>query len=120
MLRVPLLWMCLIAALAGTPLRQAEAADDLASSLAELAGGHVVEMIDGGVGDDSGETVLNNGNDDHASLAALPSATAEESFVPPPRAPSLNALGSRIQTDQTHAVPAGFVRRHVWLQRFLF
>jgi hypothetical protein len=41
-----------IAALAGTPMRLAEAADDIACSLAELGGGGVVEIPNGGVGDD--------------------------------------------------------------------
>jgi hypothetical protein len=44
--------LSLIAALAGTPMRLAEAADDIACSLAELGGGGVVEIPDGGVGDD--------------------------------------------------------------------
>jgi hypothetical protein len=44
--------LSLIAALAGTPMRLAEAADDIACSLAELGGRSVVEIPDGGVGDD--------------------------------------------------------------------
>jgi hypothetical protein len=47
----------LIAALAGTPLRLAEAASDLCSFLAELDGGPEIEVPDGGVGDDSGATL---------------------------------------------------------------
>jgi hypothetical protein len=44
--------LSLIAALAGTPMRLAEAADDIACSLAELGCGDVIEIPDGGVGDD--------------------------------------------------------------------
>lgn len=49
--------LSLIAALTGTPLRQAEAAHDFVCSLAELDGGDIIEEIDGGVGDDSGATI---------------------------------------------------------------
>jgi len=59
--RPTMLLLCLIAALAGSPLRQAEAAGDLARSLAELDGGDVIEAIDGGVGDDAGESILTAG-----------------------------------------------------------
>jgi hypothetical protein len=49
--------LSLIAVLAGTPLRLAEAADDLARSLAETDNGVNLEQVDGGVGDDSGATI---------------------------------------------------------------
>jgi hypothetical protein len=45
-------FLCLIAAVAGTPLRQAEAASDFARAFGELGQGNVLETIDGGVGDD--------------------------------------------------------------------
>jgi hypothetical protein len=45
--------LSLIACLAGTPLRQAEAAHDLSRSIDELDGGALVEEVDGGVGDDA-------------------------------------------------------------------
>jgi hypothetical protein len=51
-LRRPMVLLSLIAALAGTPMRLAEAANDIVCSLAELGGGDVVEIPDGGVGDD--------------------------------------------------------------------
>ena len=53
MWRWTMLVMCLIAALSGTPLRQAEAASDLARALADLDASGDVEVPDGGVGDDS-------------------------------------------------------------------
>jgi hypothetical protein len=51
--RLTMFLMCLIAALSGTPLRQAEAASDLARALAESGRGDDIEVPDGGVGDDS-------------------------------------------------------------------
>ena len=49
--------LSLIAVLAGTPLRLAEAAHDLARSVAEFGSGDTLEIPDGGVGDDSGATI---------------------------------------------------------------
>jgi hypothetical protein len=49
--------LSLIAALAGTPLRLAEAADDMARSVAEFGVGDALGVPDGGVGDDSGATI---------------------------------------------------------------
>ncbi len=50
--------LCLLAAVAGSPLRQAEAAEDLAHSLGELGQAYSIEEKDGGVGDDLGSTIL--------------------------------------------------------------
>ena len=44
--------LCLIAALSGTPLRQAEAADDFARTFGECGQSDVLHTVDGGVGDD--------------------------------------------------------------------
>src|SRR5947209_894402 len=55
--RSTMLLLCLIAALSGTPLRQAEASSDFARSRAEPGQDHV-ETIDGGVGDDAEVAVL--------------------------------------------------------------
>src|SRR4051794_40633192 len=74
----------LLAALAGTPLRQAEAAHDLACSLAELGDGDLVEVVDGGVGDDPGETI--RGDDAPAPVA--PAAAAPLPSPLPPQSPS--------------------------------
>jgi hypothetical protein len=52
-----MLLLSLISVLVGTPLRLAEAADDLARSLAESDNGVNIEQVDGGVGDDSGATI---------------------------------------------------------------
>jgi hypothetical protein len=56
-LRGPMFALSLIAALAGTPLRLAEAAYDMAREVAELGVGDGLEVPDGGVGDDSGATI---------------------------------------------------------------
>ena len=45
--------LCLMLSLVGTPLRLAEAADDFARSLAELADAVRIEEVDGGVGDEA-------------------------------------------------------------------
>jgi hypothetical protein len=53
-----LVWLGLLAALSGPLLRQAEGAEDLVRSLAELGCPPLVEETDGGVGDDAGAAVL--------------------------------------------------------------
>jgi hypothetical protein len=113
---------CLIAALAGTPLRQAEAAGDFARSLADLEGEGVVEEIDGGVGDDAGETILRAGDE---------SCSPQEMNAPTPNdwaRIALAGVGSpskrgdeRCPGDRAmDRAPAHSPRRHSWLQRFLF
>ena len=52
-----MLILSLIVILAGTPLRLAEAASDLAQSLSESAHESSIEVTDGGVGDDSGVSI---------------------------------------------------------------
>lgn len=118
MLRLLFLGTCLIAALTGTPLRQVEAAEDLARSLAQWAGEHVFEVVDGGVGDDAGDTVLNHGSDDFLALPALSSTLSAGWFVPPAPAPTGAALERRSRIDQVPTAAPG--RRWAWLQRFLF
>ncbi len=49
--------LCLLVAVTGNPLRHAEAAEDLARSLKELTSRTILEPVDGGVGDDAGETI---------------------------------------------------------------
>jgi hypothetical protein len=52
LVRVWLFLLSLVAALTGTPLRQAEAAHDFACAIADRLGGDDIKEIDGGVGDD--------------------------------------------------------------------
>ena len=53
-----LAWICLVATVSGPFLREAEGAEDLVRSLAELGCALLVEEVDGGVGDDSGATII--------------------------------------------------------------
>jgi hypothetical protein len=67
--------LSLIAALAGTPLRMAEAAHDFACSVAETGSSDVMEEPDGGVGDDSNATIKadpTNAPDPNTSASILP------------------------------------------------
>ncbi len=115
-----MLGISLIAVLSGSPARQAEAADDLARSVAELGGGSGVEPVDGGVGDDSldapkvaatGAGVLGVIAPESPRFAAwcglLPSNVLLE--------PGRKHLGS----PMVPRLSARSSRRQVWLQRFL-
>lgn len=104
--------LCLIAALAGAPLRQGEAADDLARSMAEA--GPLVEATDGGVGDDAGLSVLKGVAEPRS--APMPSTTADRLPIPSDAPSPLVERGA----DRTATLPAGQSRHHAWLQRFLF
>jgi hypothetical protein len=113
--------LCLIAAMAGTPLRQAEAAGDLARSLAELDGGDVVEEIDGGVGDDSGETILKPGGPS-GSLLVFNAPAPEDGprmVLPPAASPSHRGGGAR-PADPPSPPISDHLRRRAWLQCLLF
>lgn len=120
MWRLTMCLLCLIAALSGTPLRQAEAADDFARSIAELGDGNVVETVDGGVGDDANETVLKAGAEVHPATASVALPTADR--LPPVQPPLLSqpASDGRRWEGSTPWPTASPVRRHAWLQRFLF
>jgi len=104
--------------LTGTPMRQAEAADDLARSIAESIEPANLESPDGGVGDDSGDTTLNAS---HASLAVQPLPSFDPLFPPPALVGShfnpgqIASLRERVW-QPTH--PPNL--RHAWLQVFLF
>jgi hypothetical protein len=114
--RSTLLPLALLAALTGTPLRQAEAAADLARSLAELDQGHVIEPVDGGVGDESDATVLKAGHDAGPVLSTLPPATLDAlaPTLPPPLdlAPAPDGRPPR--------PPSATARRLARLQRYRF
>jgi hypothetical protein len=114
--------LCLIAALAGTPLRQAEAAGDLARSLAELDGGSVVEEIDGGVGDDSGETILKAAGGPSGSLRALNAPAPDDGpgMIHLPTAPRFPLGSAGRQIDPPSFPMSDHLRRRAWLQCLLF
>jgi hypothetical protein len=118
--RPTMVLLCLIAALSGTPLRQAEAASDFARSHSELGQGYAIELIDGGVGDDSGETILKAGGDTHPLQAPILSATADTFltlFLPDSSLPNGT---DRRRADRWASLPTGSAQRHAWLQCFQF
>ena len=95
MWRLTMFLLCLIAALSGTPLRQAEAASDFARSHGESDQGRAIETIDGGVGDDSGATILRAGGDNHPPLATMLLAAADAFATPLLPALSLSNMQDR-------------------------
>lgn len=106
--------LSLIAALAGTPLRLAEAAEDLARVLGDSGVDGEMETIDGGVGDDSGVTVK-------PIVADAPVASGLADAAP---FAFLLAVHPPAVVDPHHAtrsrpVPIGSRRRCALLQRFL-
>jgi hypothetical protein len=116
----------LVLALAGQPLRHAEAASDLARSLAHLAAGDTIEVPDGGVGDDSGVAVV-KAETGHASASTrCPSwddlrAPADGlsplpilAFAPP------RPGRSRGQRGHVAWLPRGASQRQAWLQLLRF
>jgi hypothetical protein len=108
--------LSLIAALSGTPLRQAEAADDLARSIAGLGGGHTIEVVDGGVGDDSGATIKAGGDTDDSS----PSLLTDGLSLPLLPGPAPSRPHRLRREDRPSRLPASSGRRHALLQRYLF
>ncbi|MDB5351413.1 MAG: hypothetical protein JWN86_2660 [Planctomycetota bacterium] len=109
-----MLLLSLIAALAGTPLRIAEAADDLAGSLAELGGGAGLEEVDGGVGDDSDATI-------RAEIAHAPVVPVWSESQPASLSPGLPPaeLVFRLRAEIRQDCRIGPVGQHVFLQCFL-
>jgi hypothetical protein len=117
--RLAMSLFCLIAALSGTPLRQAEAASDLARALAERDGGRDLETIDDGVGDDSETSIRSAGDDAQSLTAALIQAITDS-----PREPLIAARPHPLVVDR-RAHPDGWLQaahaqRLTWLQCFLF
>jgi hypothetical protein len=106
----------LLAAVAGTPLRQAEAADDLARALAELGDGNVIEPVDGGVGDDAGDTI--KADPSHAPL--LPAVADALPAAPPGDARPCPGPFLRSRAGHKGPPPASPPRRLALLQCFLF
>jgi hypothetical protein len=120
MWRLVMCVLCLIAALSGTPLRQAEAASDFARSLGELGEGHVIELIDGGVGDDTEASILNAGGDMRSLHAVILLELADLPFEPPLVAIAPPDDGGRRLAGLSEALPISSARRFAWLERFLF
>jgi hypothetical protein len=110
--------MTLIAALTGTPLRQAEAAADLCRSMLQSPQTANIEIPDGGVGDDSGVGTLSG------SLTvsfADPFAWTTPLFLPPVSAvPFATPREVEALREVVWWPPNPPNIRHAWLQTFLF
>ncbi len=104
----------LILAFSGTPFRLAEAASDFARSASGADEAGSIAEVDGGVGDDSGETV-------RAHLASPPIAEAPDGLPTwlAPAAPEPVSLQPR--ADLTAPRPPGppGLRLHALIRRFL-
>jgi hypothetical protein len=120
MLRLTMFLLCLIAALCGTPLRQAEAADDFVRSFGEFGQRNALQPVDGGVGDDKEVSILSVGSDTQSLAATIVLATADVHFASHIPASFLPKHGDRGQVDLLGWLPASSARRSAWLQCFLF
>jgi hypothetical protein len=111
--------LCLLAALAGSPLRQAEAAEDFAHSLGELGQAYSIEEKDGGVGDDLGSTIT------RASGVAAPAdglawLALDVMVLGHVPAPCVRGFDRPPRASPRVSGPAGEEGKHAWLQRFRF
>lgn len=106
--------LSLLVALTGSPLRLAEAADDLARRLAEFVDDAGIEAADGGVGDDSGVTIQSDIA--HAPVAPGLADLAPTAFLLAKRPPG---LAPRPSADPPAPTPTSSRRRCALLQRFL-
>jgi hypothetical protein len=112
--------MSLIAALSGTPLRQAEAANDFVRCLTDVAEGQDIDDVDGGVGDDSGATILRAGSDD-ISLQTMITVASLDGFLQPfSRTDSSKPFAHQPLADPVATLTAGAVGKHARLECFLF
>jgi hypothetical protein len=119
MWRLTMYLLCLIAALSGTPLRQAEAANDLARTLGEFGEGRLIEPIDGGVGDDAEASILKAGGDTQSMSTIAFLAMTDVQCTPLIPRSSLQNVSDRCRVDPCGWLPASSVRRLAWLQCFL-
>ncbi|SIO56268.1 hypothetical protein SAMN05444166_5210 [Singulisphaera sp. GP187] len=110
--------LSLFAALTGTPLRQAEAADDFARSFSQWFQPATLQTLDGGVGDDSGVVTLTQMHGDFAADALL----VADPFILPPLLgmPSVTPEEAEGLKERVWWPPAPPNIRHAWLQIFLF
>ena len=120
MWRLTMFMLCLIAALSGTPLRQAEAADDFARTFGECGQEDALHTVDGGVGDDKEVSILKAGGDWQSLPSTILLATVDVHFSSLIPSSFLPKLGDRGQTDLLGLLPASASRRFAWLQCFLF
>jgi hypothetical protein len=111
--------LCLLTALAGSPLRQAEAAEDFAHSLGELGQAYSIEEKDGGVGDDQGSTII-RASTSTASAEAGAWLTVDATSLALAAGPSVRVFDGRSLAIPRGSGPASASKRFAWLQRFLF
>jgi hypothetical protein len=114
-------WLALIAALSGPLLRHAEAADDLARSLAELREPASTEETDGGVGDEPELGLVRSSGDSgligyEATGPANESADFALAFDSPRMAATIPL--SRIRSDPRRTTEPG-TRQRARLGSFL-
>lgn len=110
--------LSLIAALTGTPLRQAEAAADYARAISQRFQPANLQTVDGGVGDDSGVVTLTAIHGDLAADALLATCL----FILPPDfgLPATTPVQAEGLKERVWWPPAPPNIRHAWLQVFLF
>ena len=120
MWRLTMFMLCLIAALSGTPLRQAEAADDFARTFGECGQEDALHTVDGGVGDDKEVSILKAGGDSRPLPATILLATADINFASLIPASFLPKIGDCRHADVSGLLPLSSARRCAWLQCFLF
>jgi hypothetical protein len=110
----PFLLLALLVVFSGTPMRLAEAADDLARCLAGPEVGGEFEVVDGGVGDDPVETIRADPAHDPLVDATVRSFAA----ILPPAWPII--LGRFRPRDLTRSpIPSSPTSRHILLGRLL-
>ncbi len=110
--------LSLIAALTGTPLRQAEAASDYARAVSHQCQPSNLQTPDGGVGDDSGVVTLTAMHGDIAAEISLAACL----FILPPDfgLPAITPAEAEGLNERVWWPPAPPNIRHAWLQVFLF
>ncbi len=111
--------LCLLAALAGSPLRQAEAAEDLAHSLSELGQAYSIEEKDGGVGDDLGSTIV-RASDVAAPADGLAWLMLDAIVLEHATSPSRHSLDRPPRASLWACGPTDTAGKHAWLQCFRF
>lgn len=111
-------FLTLLAALAGTPLRQAEAASDASRILSKEFPADRLESVDGGVGDEA-DVSLRGGSQASHQGDLSPSVAP---LQPPPRPVAWPAPRGRGSESSVRASwpPWPPKRRRAWLQSFLF
>lgn len=110
-------WFVLVLIFSGTPARQAEAASDLARTMAELdEDDRRIEEADGGVGDDSLEATRAD-DPGQEPVAGLPVLDGGSGL--PMREPARPPGGLRSTPSAHPRWPTRSGRRQAWLGRFL-